>query len=274
MQNIENYFYTKKIQIPSQVKIQIGNNIITLRGPLGVLELNLKKMDSLCFGFFHVNEKTNELEIYVKKVSKKSKAFFGSLLSFFQNSFHGICQGFLIYLELSGVGFRAILHETMNRRSRVWIGLSGLNASHSNQSIQTMPLIQDGLVGLDRSRNASHLSIPSIQQPIHSVDQVSDAKHSIDSMVCEAIQTNDSVPKYRQEIEFKLGQTHDLFYSIPKNIRVFSLKPTLFCLYGIEKTQITQIAAEIRNLKIPEPYKGKGIKYKDEVVLIKVGKKK
>jgi len=289
MQNIENYFYTKKIQIPSQVKIQIGNNIITLRGPLGVLELNLKKMDSLCFGFFHVNEKTNELEIYVKKVSKKSKAFFGSLLSFFQNSFHGICQGFLIYLELSGVGFRAILHETMNRRSRVSIGLSGLNASHSNQSIQTMPLIQDGLEiekcfasvdSLDRSRNASHLSIPSIQQPIHSVDQVSDAKHSIDSMVwfgdkvSNPIQTNDSVPKYRQEIEFKLGQTHDLFYSIPKNIRVFSLKPTLFCLYGIEKTQITQIAAEIRNLKIPEPYKGKGIKYKDEVVLIKVGKKK
>ena len=288
MQNIENYFYTKKIQIPSQVKIQIGNNIITLRGPLGVLELNLKKMDSLCFGFFHVNEKTNELEIYVKKVSKKSKAFFGSLLSFFQNSFHGICQGFLIYLELSGVGFRAILHETMNRRSRVWIGLSGLNASHSNQSIQTMPLIQDGLEidcvdSLDRSRKwilRNHLSIPSIQQPIHSVDQVSDAKHSIDSMVwfgdkvSNPIQTNDSVPKYRQEIEFKLGQTHDLFYSIPKNIRVFSLKPTLFCLYGIEKTQITQIAAEIRNLKIPEPYKGKGKKYKDEVVLIKVGKKK
>jgi ribosomal protein L6P/L9E len=184
MQNIENYFYTKKIQIPSQVKIQIGNNIITLRGPLGVLELNLKKMDSLCFGFFHVNEKTNELEIYVKKVSKKSKAFFGSLLSFFQNSFHGICQGFLIYLELSGVGFRAILHETMNRRSRVWIGLSGLNASHSNQSIQTMPLIQDGLEidcvdSLDRSRNGilrNHLSIPSIQEPIipnHAFNRIS-----------------------------------------------------------------------------------------------------
>jgi large subunit ribosomal protein L6 len=225
MKNIENCFYTKKIQIPSQVKIQIENNIITLRGPLGVLELNLKKMDSLCFGFFHVNEKTNELEIYVKKVSKKSKAFFGSLLSFFQNSFHGICQGFLIYLELSGVGFRAILHETINRST-------------------------------DRKLSSR---IDIVDPSIH------DLRHSF---------SNSVVPKYQQEIEFKIGQTHDLFYSIPKNIRVFSIKPTLFCLYGIEKTQITQIAAEIRNLKIPEPYKGKGIKYKDEIVVIKVGKKK
>jgi len=193
MQNIENFFYTKKIQIPPHVKIEFVNNIILLKGPLGFLELNLKKIDSLGFGFFHINEKTNELNIYVKKVSKKSKAFFGSLLSFFQNSLYGICQGFLIYLELSGVGFRAILHEK-----------------------------------------------------------------------AEGV----------QEIEFKIGQTHDIFYVVPKNIRVFSLKPTLFCLYGLEKTQITQIAAEIRNLKLPEPYKGKGIKYKDEIIIIKVGKKK
>jgi large subunit ribosomal protein L6 len=207
MKNIENFFYIKKIQIPSHVTIELIDNIIYLKGPLGVLQLNLKKIDSLGIGLFQINKKTNELNIYVKKISKNSKAFFGSLLSFFQNSFYGVCQGFLIYLELNGVGYRAILHEKIR-------------------------------------------TVKFIESPEFTV------KESF------------------QEIEFKIGQTHDIFYTIPKNIRVFSLKPTLFCLYGLEKTQITQIAAEIRNLKLPEPYKGKGIRYKDEFIQIKVGKKK
>ena len=199
MKNIENYFYVKKMQIPSHVKIEFINNIILLQGPLGSVKLNLKKMDSSGLGFFHINNKTNELEIYVKKISKKAHAFFGSLIAFFQNNFYGVCQGFLIYLELHGVGYRAILHE----------------------KVQSSP-----------------------------------------------------VSKSLQEIEFKIGQTHDIFYTIPENMRIFSLKPNLFCLYGLEKTQITQAAAEIKNLKLPEPYKGKGIRYKDEVIQIKVGKKK
>ena len=196
MKNIENYFHVKKMKIPSNVKIEFLNNIILLEGPLGSLQLDVKKMDSSGLGFFHINKKTNELEIYVKKVSKKAHAFFGSLIAFFQNNFYGVCQGFLLYLELQGVGYRAILHEKVQER------------------------------------------------------------------------------KSLQEIEFKIGQTHDIFYTIPENIRVFSLKPNLFCLYGLEKTQITQVAAEIKNLKLPEPYKGKGIRYKDEVIQIKVGKKK
>jgi large subunit ribosomal protein L6 len=61
---------------------------------------------------------------------------------------------------------------------------------------------------------------------------------------------------------------------MPKNIRAFSLKPTLLCLYGLDKIQIMQTASEIRNFKRPEPYKGKGIRFKDEIIHLKIGKKK
>jgi large subunit ribosomal protein L6 len=77
-----------------------------------------------------------------------------------------------------------------------------------------------------------------------------------------------------QKIELKIGQSHELFYELPRNVRAFSLKPVLFCLYGIEKQQVTQIAAELRQLKPPEPYKGKGIRFKDEILRLKEGKKK
>jgi large subunit ribosomal protein L6 len=77
-----------------------------------------------------------------------------------------------------------------------------------------------------------------------------------------------------QSLELKLGQTHDLFYELPPNIRAFSLKPSIFCLYGINAQEITQVAADLRQLKPPEPYKGKGIRRKDEVIRLREGKKK
>jgi len=76
------------------------------------------------------------------------------------------------------------------------------------------------------------------------------------------------------QIEFKIGQSHERVYYMPENIHVFSLKPTLLCFYGLDKIEITRIAAEIRDFMRPEPYKGKGIRYKDEEIQIKIGKKK
>lgn len=77
-----------------------------------------------------------------------------------------------------------------------------------------------------------------------------------------------------QILELKLGQSHELLYELPDNVRVFSLKPSVFCLYGIDLQQIQQIAAELRHLKPPEPYKGKGIRRQDEILRLREGKKK
>lgn len=71
-----------------------------------------------------------------------------------------------------------------------------------------------------------------------------------------------------------LGYSHGVSYIIPEGVSVTCPKPTTILVSGINKQLVNQVAAKIRNLKKPEPYKGKGIQYKNEVVLRKEGKKK
>ena len=72
----------------------------------------------------------------------------------------------------------------------------------------------------------------------------------------------------------KVGYSHDVKYKIPSSVCIFLIEPTLICLFGIDKNQVTQIAAEIRQIKPPSPYKGKGIRFVNETVFIKQGKQK
>ena len=72
----------------------------------------------------------------------------------------------------------------------------------------------------------------------------------------------------------QLGYSHDINYAIPEGITITCEKPTSITVSGADKQKVGQVAAEIRSYRPPEPYKGKGIKYVDEVVLRKEGKKK
>ena len=74
-----------------------------------------------------------------------------------------------------------------------------------------------------------------------------------------------------QEIEMSLGFSHPVKYKAPAGVQLTVEKMTI-TVNGIDKQQVGQVAAEIRSLKKPEPYKGKGIKYADEVILRKAGK--
>lgn len=72
-------------------------------------------------------------------------------------------------------------------------------------------------------------------------------------------------------LELALGFSHPVKYDIPDNIAV-SVDKNNITIKGSDKQQVGQIAAEIRKFRPPEPYKGKGVKYKDEVILRKAGK--
>lgn len=72
----------------------------------------------------------------------------------------------------------------------------------------------------------------------------------------------------------KLGFSHDVILKVPPLVRVFCLKPTLICCTGIHVQNVTQFAAQIRSCKPPEVYKGKGIRYRNENIVHKLGKKK
>lgn len=73
------------------------------------------------------------------------------------------------------------------------------------------------------------------------------------------------------DLKFNLGFSHDVIYKVPQGVQI-NVEQNVITVSGIDKQQVGQVAAEIRALKKPEPYKGKGIKYQDERIIRKSGK--
>jgi large subunit ribosomal protein L6 len=72
---------------------------------------------------------------------------------------------------------------------------------------------------------------------------------------------------------FKLGYSHFLYFKISTKVKIFCLKMTKLFIYGNSYKNVTKIASLIRSYKKPEPYKGKGILYETEKIVLKEGKK-
>jgi large subunit ribosomal protein L6 len=77
-----------------------------------------------------------------------------------------------------------------------------------------------------------------------------------------------------KNLQLSLGFSHEVVYETPKGITISVPKPTEINVSGIDKQQVGQVAAEIREYRGPEPYKGKGVKYAEERIVRKEGKKK
>ena len=75
-------------------------------------------------------------------------------------------------------------------------------------------------------------------------------------------------------LKLSLGYSHDIDFPIPDGVTVTTPKPTEIVVEGMDQQVVGQVAANIREWRKPEPYKGKGIKYKDEFIFRKEGKKK
>ena len=204
---MENLFYISTLHIPSTVQVTETFQTFQFSGPLGILEYRKSQIDSLGLAFTFLEAKT--LKIFVKKTSKNSKSLFGSLQTFYTKIFHGVSQGFLVSLELVGVGFRAFEHQKTEVKTE---------------------------------------SLPVSLHDLH--DQISGL------------------------VEFKIGQSHQILAPVPQNLRVFYIKPTILSFYGLDHNQLTQFTANIRKLRLPDPYKGKGIRLKGQVIPLKIGKKK
>ncbi|PTN13035.1 50S ribosomal protein L6 [Nitrosomonas aestuarii] len=75
-------------------------------------------------------------------------------------------------------------------------------------------------------------------------------------------------------INLNLGFSHPVSYPVPQGIKIEIPTQTEIIIKGIDKQQVGQVAAEIRSFRPPEPYKGKGVRYSDETVILKEAKKK
>ena len=77
-----------------------------------------------------------------------------------------------------------------------------------------------------------------------------------------------------RNLRLQLGYSHDVNYPVPEGIEIKTPDPTTVEISGIDRQKVGQVAAEIRRWRKPEPYKGKGIKYRGEFIFRKEGKKK
>ena len=75
-------------------------------------------------------------------------------------------------------------------------------------------------------------------------------------------------------LKLSLGYSHDVEFEIPSTVKITCAKPTEIMVEGIDQQVVGQVAANIRAWRKPEPYKGKGIRYKGEYIFAKEGKKK
>ena len=75
-------------------------------------------------------------------------------------------------------------------------------------------------------------------------------------------------------LKLQLGYSHDVYFEVPEGVTVTAPKQTQVIIEGIDRQLVGQVAANIREWRKPEPYKGKGIKYKGEFIFRKEGKKK
>ncbi|GIX16833.1 MAG: 50S ribosomal protein L6 [Rhodothalassiaceae bacterium] len=77
-----------------------------------------------------------------------------------------------------------------------------------------------------------------------------------------------------RKVRLQLGFSHDIEYDVPEGIKVETPDQTTIVVSGIDKQKVGQVAAELRAYRPPEPYKGKGVRYENEYVFRKEGKKK
>lgn len=181
-------FYESKINIPNDVNVKKENDFLIFSGPLGTSKINLFKLGQKGCAALSLTQETINIVTPIRSVKKKDQSFIKCLKSLIESKINGVRRGFLVYLRIVGIGYRASLEN--------------------------------------------------------------------------------------ETLILKVGFSHDVKYKIPSSVRVFLIEPTLICLFGIDKNQVTQIAAKIRQIKPPSPYKGKGIRLLQETITLKQGKQK
>ncbi|MCB1462586.1 MAG: 50S ribosomal protein L6 [Nitratireductor sp.] len=133
--------------------------------------------------------------------------------------------------------------------------------------------LEDGAISVDPRDNTKDarskwgMSRTMIENIVNGVTQGFEKKLEINGVGYRAAMQG-------KNLQLALGFSHDVVYEVPEGIQVATPKPTEIVVTGIDKQRVGQVAAEIRKYRGPEPYKGKGIKYADEVIVRKEGKKK
>lgn len=170
----------KPIVIPSKVSVEHKGDLLTIKGSLGTLQHKLNSLVSIQID-------NNNLTVTRKDDSNFAKAIQGTTFVLLSNHIRGVAEGFVVKLQLQGVGYKAKVNGN--------------------------------------------------------------------------------------KLELTIGKSHPVEYLIPAGVKIETPTVTEIVVSGYDKQLVGQAAANIRRFKEPEPYKGKGIRYADEVIELKEAKK-
>ncbi|MGI8679927.1 MAG: 50S ribosomal protein L6 [Jatrophihabitans sp.] len=143
--------------------------------------------------------------------------------------------------------------------------------SHAVAPPITVAKAEDGLIAVSRpddERESKSLHGLSRTLIANMVVGVTDGY----SKRLEIVGTGYRVTARGSDLEFALGYSHPVFVPAPAGITFRVEAPTRFVVEGIDKQQVGEVAAKIRKLRKPDPYKGKGVRYQGEVIRRKAGK--
>jgi len=137
-----------------------------------------------------------------------------------------------------------------------------VSVSHADGAISVMPRDET-----KRARAMWGMSRSQVANLIHGVTAGYEKKLEINGVGYKAAIAG-------PVLKLSLGFSHDVDYAVPQGIQITTPKPTEIVVTGIDKQKVGQTAAEIRDFRGPEPYKGKGVKYAGEFIFRKEGTKK
>ena len=141
----------------------------------------------------------------------------------------------------------------------------------SNLIVATsLPVDKKSVMGFKNSKKIQGTTVAKIKQILTEVTYVLSRKLNLVGVGYRAF----PYEKLSNQMYFKLGYSHLIYFKIPEGLTSSSLKFTKIFLQGNKSYDLlTQTAAQIRNCKLPEPYKGKGILHDQETIVLKKGKK-
>ena len=136
--------------------------------------------------------------------------------------------------------------------------------------VTSLPIDQKSIVDLKNSKKIQGTTIAQIRQVLTEVTYSLVQKLNLIGVGYRAF----SYENFPNQIYFKLGYSHFVYFKIPPALKVNCLKSTNVFIQGnTSYNLLTQTAAQIRSCRLPEPYKGKGILYDQETIILKKGKK-
>ena len=275
------------VAIPAGVTVEVAeNNVVTVKGPKGTLTRELPT---------EMEIKVEGEEVTVTRPSdlKKMKSLHGLTRTLINNMVVGVTEGYQKVLEVNGVGYRA---AKSGNKLTLNLGYSHPVEMIDPEGVETV-LEGQNKITVKGPKGTLTKELPVEMEIKVEGDEVivtrpSDLKKMkslhgltrtlINNMVVGVTDGYEKVlevngvgyraAKSGNKLTLNLGYSHPVEMIDPEGIETVLEGQNKITVKGIDKEKVGQFAAEIRDKRRPEPYKGKGIKYADEVIRRKVGK--